>query len=103
MGRMSSGLRTVAAIMVAWALVAGLLVFEFHGSPPQSVHGWLAFLVLGPPLYFLVEWLGESLGEVLHRSSAVKAVSSAGRRVRVASALLLGLGFVYAIWWLNAH
>jgi len=41
-----------------WTLLVGMAYF-FLNLRPRSVLGWVALLVLGPPLWLGLEWLGE--------------------------------------------
>lgn len=53
----ASILRLVAGVLLIWAGVAGLLVWEL--GTPHTARGWLLLVGAGPPAYLAVELLGE--------------------------------------------
>lgn len=55
----SRRVRRVAGVIVVWASLVGLVLFELIPYRPRTALGWIALLVAGPPLYLLAAALGE--------------------------------------------
>lgn len=94
---MRRGLLIVAAF---WLAIAALLALQFWPLVPNSLLGWVLFVVIGPPLYVIVsilaEWLSGWLfppkpgAAVLHHPFSIK---------RVLMALGIGLVVLALCWW----
>ena len=61
--------RAIAGVLAGWALLVALLLLELGPETPRTFRGWVLLLVLGPPAYLALAWLGERVQSPLARIS----------------------------------
>jgi hypothetical protein len=54
-------LKAVLGLLFVGIVLTGLLLLYYFPSVPSSLTGWVVFVVVGIPLYVLLEALGEAL------------------------------------------
>jgi hypothetical protein len=59
MSRFFSVTGTIFAVALLWLFVAGIILIGTWPWMPQTMAGWVAFVVFAPPLYVLAEVAGE--------------------------------------------
>jgi hypothetical protein len=70
----------VVTVLLALALVVGMLLLLYFPVVPRSVVGWVLLFVIGIPTWLFLEWLGE-------RVLSASVFSSVGRAARIALAV----------------
>src|SRR5690349_2322065 len=76
----SSRADAVVVVLLAIALVVGMLLWLYYPVVPRSVVSWVLLLVIGIPTSFFLEWLGE-------RVLGAQVFSRMGRAARIALAV----------------
>lgn len=90
-------------VLAVWAWFALLLVLQLLPDTPKTTRGWVLLLVVGPPVYALVEWAAErrstKTGEAISQTQfSFARVARAVLVVLVAFAALSA----FAWWFLRA-
>jgi hypothetical protein len=79
---------------VAWLVAAAFLAIQFWPAVPSTARGWVAFVALGPPLWFLAE----SVSEWLWSTRSGRAVSNHPSSIfRILVGVILCVA-VFATW-----
>jgi hypothetical protein len=78
-----------------------LVVLSVLPFPPTTSRGWILLLVLGPPAYVALEWLG---GRIFSREAglSISPAPFSWARILFALAVFLAL-LVPLVWWSLVH
>ena len=58
---MSSNLRSTLSLLGVFGLLVCALLFAYFPAVPKSLLGWVALLLVGLPVWFVLEWLGTAV------------------------------------------
>ncbi len=51
--------RMAAGAIAVWVFVIVLILLDVFPDHPSTTRGWIALVVVGPPAYLALAWLGE--------------------------------------------
>jgi hypothetical protein len=79
---------------LGWLFIVALMALQFWPAVPKSISGWLAFVVLAPPIYII----GESIADWLWSTRATKLISqNPSRTIQIVGGVLIGFVFLMVI------
>jgi hypothetical protein len=90
-------LRVLLGVMGLWAMLGALILLEIAPHTPRTRQGWILLLIVGPPAYLALTWLGERL--VSPRLGA-RISSARFSLARILIGVLAGSVLVaLSVWW----
>ncbi len=90
----------VAVLVIAWALLVGMILLESGLAAPRSAVEWLLLCIAGPPAYLALERFGRRIAEP--RPGATQPPGLSLKRILIGT--LVGAAWVaLLVWWGASH
>jgi len=90
----------LGGVLAGWALLVALLLLEFGPDTPRSFREWVLLLVVGPPAYLALAWLGERVQSPLVRISPPRFSCRWFAWILFLAAIGGSAVVALSIWWL---